>query len=190
MDIHTLRRSIAARDSISILETVDIHTGTRSILKEFDYVIEAPNWTRDGKYLVYNSRGHLYTYELTTGEIREIDTGFAVDCNNDHVLSPDNAQIAISHFTNDDATSRIYILPFNGGNPVLVTERVTAFCMAGRQTASAWPTVARVAVSTIFTPSRSTVARKPNLPICPDWTMGPNIHPTADISGSTQLELD
>jgi Tol biopolymer transport system component len=98
-----------------------VHTGTRSVLKEFDYVIEAPNWTRDGRYLVYNSRGRLYTYELATHGVKEIETGFAVDCNNDHVLSPDNTEIAVSHFTNEDATSRIYILPFAGGNPVLVT---------------------------------------------------------------------
>lgn len=123
MDINTLRQFMAQRDSISILETVDVHTGARSILKEFDYVIEAPNWTQDGRYLVYNSRGRVYTYELATGEIKEIDTGFAIDCNNDHVLSPDNAQIAVSHFTNKDATSRIYILPFEGGDPVLVTDK-------------------------------------------------------------------
>jgi len=123
MDINTFRQLIAERDSISILETVDVHTGTRSVLKEFDYVIEAPNWTQDGRYLVYNSRGHLYVYELATGRIREIDTGFAIDCNNDHVLSPDNSQIAVSHFTSEDATSRIYILPIYGGRPVLVTEK-------------------------------------------------------------------
>ena len=123
MDINELRQWIAERDSISILETVDVHTGVRSILKEFEYVIEAPNWTQDNRNLVYNSRGHMYTYELATGEIREIDTGFAIDCNNDHVLSPDNAQIAVSHFTNEDATSRIYILPINDGSPVLITEK-------------------------------------------------------------------
>ena len=81
MDINTLRKFLAERDSISILETVDVHTGIRSVFKEFDYVIEAPNWTQDGKYLVYNSRGCIYTYELATGEIKEIDTGFAIDCN-------------------------------------------------------------------------------------------------------------
>jgi len=123
MDINTLRQFLAQRDSISILETVDVHTGARSILREFDHVIEAPNWTQDGRYLVYNSRGRVYTYELAIGEIKEIDTGFAIDCNNDHVLSPDNAQIAVSHFTNKDATSRIYILPFEGGDPVLVTDK-------------------------------------------------------------------
>jgi TolB protein len=123
MDISALRQLIAERDSISVLETVDVHTGIRSVLKEFDYVIEAPNWTQDGSALVYNSRGHMYTYALATGEISEIDTGFAIDCNNDHVLSPDNAQLAVSHFTNEDATSRIYVLPMNGGSPVLVTEK-------------------------------------------------------------------
>ena len=123
MDIETLRKYIAQRDSFSILETIDVFTGERTVLREFDFVIEAPNWTRDGRYLVYNAQGHIFTYELATGEIREIDTGFATDCNNDHVLSPDNAQIAVSHFTNEDATSRIYIVPFEGGQPVLVTEK-------------------------------------------------------------------
>src|ERR1035437_8884532 len=123
MDINTLRQFMAQRDSISILETVDIQTGIRSVLKEFETVIEAPNWTQDGRYLVYNSRGKIYTFEMETGEIKEIDTGCAIDCNNGHVLSPDATQIAVSHFTNEDATSRIYILPIKGGNPVLVTEK-------------------------------------------------------------------
>jgi Tol biopolymer transport system component len=123
LDIETLRKWIARRDSFSILETVDVHTGVRRVLHEFDTVIEAPNWTRDGRYLVYNANGHIYTYELDTGEIKEIDTGFAIDCNNDHVLSPDNSRLAVSHFTNEDATSRIYILPFAGGEPRLVTEK-------------------------------------------------------------------
>ncbi|MFN2142149.1 MAG: TolB family protein [Candidatus Promineifilaceae bacterium] len=123
MDIATLRKWIAERDSISILEAVDIHTGARTVLKEFDYVIEAPNWTRDGRYLLYNSRGRMFRYELETGKSREINTGFAIDCNNDHVLSPDNRQLAISHFTNEDAISRIYILPLSGGDPMLVTEK-------------------------------------------------------------------
>lgn len=123
MNIDTLRQWVAQRNSFSILETLDVFTGVRTVLKEFDYVIEAPNWTRDGRFLVYNSRGRMYTYALANGEIKEIDTGFAIDCNNDHVLSSDNAQLAVSHFTYEDATSRIYILPFAGGSPRLVTEK-------------------------------------------------------------------
>ncbi len=123
MDIDTLRQYMAERDSISLLETVDVKTGVRSVLKEFDYVIEAPNWTRDGRYLIYNSQGRLYRYELASGQVQPIETGFAIDCNNDHVLSPDNSQIAVSHFTYEDATSRIYILPIEGGSPTLVTDK-------------------------------------------------------------------
>lgn len=123
MDITTLRKWIAKRDTLSILETVDIHTGERTVLREFNYVIEAPNWTKNGKNLVYNSRGRIFTYLLETSEIEEIETDFAIDCNNDHVLSPDNTQLAISHFTYSDAISRIYTLPLLGGTPALVTEK-------------------------------------------------------------------
>lgn len=123
MDIHTLRQWIAQRDSYSILEILDINSGQRTVLWEFDTVIEAPNWTQDGKHLVYNSQGRIYTFALENGEIREVETGFATDCNNDHVLSPDNSQIAVSHFTYEDAVSRIYRLPLTGGKPHLVTEK-------------------------------------------------------------------
>ncbi|MCB0047649.1 MAG: TolB family protein [Caldilineaceae bacterium] len=127
MDIETLREIMAERDSISILETLDVQTGVRTALREFDYVIEAPNWTRDGRYLVYNAHGHMYAYELATGAVNEIDTGFAVDCNNDHVLSPDGNRLAVSHFTNEDVISRIYTLPLAGGTPRLVTEKGHSF---------------------------------------------------------------
>jgi len=123
MDIETLRQYMAQRDTFSILEIVDAFTGERTALKEFDTVIEAPNWTNDGKYLIYNSGGRMYRYEIETGEIEEINTGFAIDCNNDHVLSPDNSELAVSHFTNEDVVSRIYILPFATGMPRLVTEK-------------------------------------------------------------------
>ena len=123
MDIHTLRRQLARPGSHSALETVDVHTGKRTVLAEFDHVIEAPNWTRDGRRLIYNSLGLMHGFELSTGRIEKIDTGFAIDCNNDHVLSPDNAHLAISHFTQADAASRIYLLPLSGGTPLLVTEQ-------------------------------------------------------------------
>ncbi len=112
----------AGRDAFSILETLDVHSGVRTILQEFDTIIEAPNWTKDGRHLVYNSLGHIYTYELATGQSAKIDTGFALYCNNDHVLSPDNARLAVSHHSVEDRQSRIYIVPFTGGDPVLVTD--------------------------------------------------------------------
>lgn len=127
MDINTLRALLMERDSFSILETLDIVTGERTVLREFDEVIEAPNWTNDGRFLVYNSNGCMYTYELDTGTVRKIETGFAVDCNNDHVLSPDGTRIAVSHFTEVDALSRIYVLSLEGGVPELVTPNAPSY---------------------------------------------------------------
>ncbi len=123
LTIPELRALLARRASTSVLETLDVHTGERTVLKVFDAVIEAPNWTRDGRTLVYNSQGGMYAYDLASGEVRRIDTGFAVDCNNDHVLSPDNTELAISHFAHEDVSSRIYIVPIGGGESRLVTER-------------------------------------------------------------------
>lgn len=56
MDIDTLRQWIAQCDSFSILEIVKVFTGVRTILMEFDHIIEASNRTRDKHFLVYNSQ--------------------------------------------------------------------------------------------------------------------------------------
>ncbi|WP_168121498.1 PD40 domain-containing protein [Paenibacillus sp. HB172176] len=105
----------------SFLEIVDVQTGKREVIAEFGYVIEAPNWTSDGRSLIYNSDGKLFIFDLGSKESKRIDTGFAVRCNNDHVLSPDNDRIAISHATAEDNKSRIYVLGMGDGNPVLLT---------------------------------------------------------------------
>ncbi|NRF95654.1 PD40 domain-containing protein [Paenibacillus frigoriresistens] len=120
-------RKVEGRNVISILETVDVYSGERSVLAEFDYLIEAPNWTCDGKHLVYNSLGSLYTFDLTTGESAAIESGYAIQCNNDHVLSPDNSHVAVSHHTYEDGQSRIYTFPLQGGHPVLITPMAPSY---------------------------------------------------------------
>ena len=106
----------------SILEILDVTDGTRTVVKEFPYRVEAPNWTPDGQWLVYNSGGKLYKISPDKpGEPELVPTGFATRCNNDHVIAADGQQIAISHATKEDRKSRIYTLPFAGGTPRLVT---------------------------------------------------------------------
>lgn len=112
----------------SILEIMDITTGERTVVKEFPYLIEAPNWTMDGEWLIYNSKGKLFRVSPeSAGEPVEINTGFATNCNNDHVLSFDGKQIAISHGTKEDGRSRIYTLPITGGQPVLITPMAPSY---------------------------------------------------------------
>jgi Tol biopolymer transport system component len=122
MESNILQQISDERDTYSILEVLDVFTGERTVLKEFEDVIEAPNWTHDGRLLVYNSLGKIYTYNLENGAIQYIDSGFATFCNNDHVLSPDGSQIAVSHHSPEDTHSRIYRVPFEGGAPIQVTK--------------------------------------------------------------------
>jgi len=103
------------------IEIYNIETNERTVLKEFPYRVEAPNWTMDGKYLIYNSRGKLYRMDVQNPVEEEIYTGFATSNNNDHVLSFCGTQIAISHHTREDGESRIYTLPITGGTPTLIT---------------------------------------------------------------------
>ena len=63
MDINTLRKFMAERDTFSILETVNVHTGERKVLKEFDYVIEAVRY-KNGQILnvrAYERRGAAFS---------------------------------------------------------------------------------------------------------------------------------
>ncbi len=108
-------------DDESILEIYDVETSTRTVVQEFDYLIEAPNWTPDGKALVYNSGGRIFRIDLNTKAISEVNTDFVDDCNNDHVLSFDGQAIAVSHATKEDGKSRIYTVPMAGGVPRLIT---------------------------------------------------------------------
>ena len=113
----------------SILETYNIVTGERKVLKEFPFLIEAPNWSLDGKFLVYNSKGRIYKYILETGETEEVYTGEAIACNNDHVLAADGSGVAVSHMVKDDSpvafggrVSTVYKCYFDGREPERITD--------------------------------------------------------------------
>lgn len=112
----------------SILEIYDITTGERTIVKEFPYLIEAPDWTPDGKYLIYNSEGLIYKLPVnSSGEPELIDTGFATRCNNDHLMSPDGKLMAISHRSLPDGRPTIFVLPGEGGEPKQVTPSLPSY---------------------------------------------------------------
>lgn len=101
----------------SNMEVLDVESGLRKILFTSSHSIQAPNWTLDGKSLIYNSNGYLYNYNLEHQNISIINTGPAIKNNNDHVLSFDGSQLAISHHDeNDNGDSGIYVLPVGGSS--------------------------------------------------------------------------
>ena len=105
----------------STLETIAIASTDRRVVYTAREHFEAPNWSRDGKYFLFNKNGRLYTLPVPGGEPQVVEAGTAVRCNNDHGFSPDGSQIAISD-QSADGRSRIYVLPSGGGAPLLVTK--------------------------------------------------------------------
>jgi len=105
----------------STLEIVPIASGDRRVVYHTRSHIEAPNWSRDGKYLLFNGGGRLYRLPVEGGTPEPIDTGFATRLNNDHGLSPDGTQLALSDQSREGGKSLIYIVPATGGTPRLVT---------------------------------------------------------------------
>ena len=116
----------------STLETVNVASTDRRVRYVAAEHFEAPNWTRDGKFLIFNQDGGLRRLTLDDGATPAnrtvpLDTTPAViptapqtQCNNDHGLSPDGTQIAISSRA-ADGSSHVYVLPETGGTPREVT---------------------------------------------------------------------
>lgn len=112
----------------SNLEILDVESGARTIIAQTPASIQAPNWTRDGRALIYNENGLLYRYDLASNTAAVIDTGSAKDNNNDHVLSFDGRMLGISSSSPEDGgESAVYTLPVAGGSPTRVTRNVPSY---------------------------------------------------------------
>ena len=113
--------TIAKPQVESTLETIGIAEFEREVVLTSNTHLEAPNWSPDGKTLIYNSNGLLYSIPVSGGTPALIPTGFAKRINNDHGISPDGSTLVISDGT-ETGKSLIYTLPIEGGNPKKVTE--------------------------------------------------------------------
>lgn len=97
---------------VSQLATIGVDGSDKHIIYETKDRIEAPNWSPDGKWLVFNEKGHLLRIPADGSAQPEIiPTGSVTNINNDHVLSPDGKTIYLS------AGGSLYAVPFEGGQP-------------------------------------------------------------------------
>ena len=105
----------------SHIELLDIVTGSREIVYTSPKSLQAPNWTTDGKSLIYNSEGLIYRFDLATRKPAILPTGEVKNNNNDHVLSFDGKMLGLSSGVSHLGGSIIYTVPVTGGNPKQIT---------------------------------------------------------------------
>ena len=104
----------------SSLEIYTLATATTAVVLQADNVIEAPNWHPDGKSLLINGGGRLFSVPLAAPAMEPVDTGAAIKCNNDHGISPDGKTIVVSSHHAGNG-SQIYAMPATGGDLRLIT---------------------------------------------------------------------
>ncbi|HLA57302.1 MAG TPA: hypothetical protein VK622_01005 [Puia sp.] len=108
----------------SHLEILEIASGKRNIIYSVPYSIQAPNWTRDGKYLIFNDdKGLINRIDLASNEVSAISTGVVKNNNNDHVISFDGSTIGLSSSLKGSGGSVIYTVPLAGGTPKQITPK-------------------------------------------------------------------
>jgi len=107
----------------SRLELMDIATGKREVVFTAPNSIQAPNWTPNGKTLLYNSEGLMYTFDLASRQSKVLNTGDVKNNNNDHVLAFGGKMLGLSSGVKELGGSIIYTVPVTGGTPKQITPK-------------------------------------------------------------------
>jgi hypothetical protein len=110
----------------STLETVPVASTDRRVAYVAQAHFEAPNWSRDGSFFLFNQDGGIYKLAVGEDTPERISTGAQVQCNNDHGISPDGTMIAVSDST-QLKKSQVYTLPITGGTPKQITPNAPSY---------------------------------------------------------------
>ncbi len=109
----------------SRITVYDRASKTTKVVYQADTVIEAPNWSHDGKFLLVNTGGDLYRLPLeASGEakLEKIDLGEGgYRCNNDKAFSWDGKMLGFSASTPSSRGSRVYVAQADGAGAKLLT---------------------------------------------------------------------
>jgi len=130
VDIRPLSLSTGTPVLYSTLETVAVNSSDRTALYWSEERFEAPNWSHDGSYFLVNRSGRLVKLPTNGGRSEVLDTGSAAHLNNDHGISPDGTQLAISDNSQETKSpdgkpahdSLVYVVPIAGGTPRQITK--------------------------------------------------------------------
>jgi TolB protein len=115
------------RSKISIF---DLESKKTTVLYSEDKLWEAPNWSPDGKYLLANSGGKLYSFALDGGpevQPEKLALDDAYQCNNDHGVSPSGKLLAFSATNGDAKGSQVFVAAASGASARLITENMPSY---------------------------------------------------------------
>jgi Tol biopolymer transport system component len=115
---------------LSHITVYDLPSRTGRVVYRGEGVIEAPNWSRDGKSLLVNARGKLFHLQLGSARpsLVELPLGSGgYVCNNDHDLSADGKLLAFSASSPTSPKSQVYVSDAAGENVRLITPKAPSY---------------------------------------------------------------
>ncbi len=126
----TRPKPVAAQSYKSHVAIYDLAARKSRVVYTGEGIIEAPNWSRDGKFLIVNTRGDLFRLALGAESPRldkiQLGSGGYV-CNNDHDLSADGKLIAFSASSPSSPKSQVYVSDASGERVRLVTPAAPSY---------------------------------------------------------------
>ncbi|WP_321476940.1 hypothetical protein [uncultured Paludibaculum sp.] len=119
--LEQVQRQPAYRSKVTVY---DFKKKAAEVIYQMDGVMEAPNWSRDGKFLLVNTGGNLYRLPLGVSDpkLEKIELGpGGYRCNNDHDLSKDGSLLAFSASSTASRQSQVYLAKSDGSDVKLMT---------------------------------------------------------------------
>ena len=101
----------------------DLAAKTNTTVYQQDSVIEAPNWSRDGKYLLVNTGGDLYRLPAMGAQpkLEKIDLHGDYRCNNDKAYSRNGKMLGFSATLAPSRASQVFVANADGSGARLLT---------------------------------------------------------------------
>jgi Tol biopolymer transport system component len=110
----------------SKLSIYDLSAQKVHVIYTMDAIFEAPNWSPDGGYILFNQGGQLFTIPVNGDQPVAIDLKGLGRCNNDKGFSPDGKQIAFSS-SGQAKGSQIFTVPSGGGEPKQIVPETPSY---------------------------------------------------------------
>jgi TolB protein len=112
----------------STLEAVPVQSTDRRSVFVAANRLEGPNWTADGKTLLFTRNGHLERVAAAGGTPEPVSVGKLSHLGSQHGISPDGANLAVTDGQTGKAA--VYVLPVTGGDPKRLTKQTPSYWQA------------------------------------------------------------
>lgn len=124
---HSLWAQQSAKPNLnSNLRVYDLATKSTKTIYSAQGVFEAPNWSPDGKMILFNTGGDLFQLPAAGGTPQQVDLQGLKKCNNDKGYSPDGKLIAFSS-SGQAKGSQVFTVPVTGGKPTMIVPETPSY---------------------------------------------------------------